>query len=74
MSDTPALDGRRLVRTLERAGFRVLRVRGSHHFLRHPDGRSTVVPVHGGETVGKGLFRKILKDCEMSSEELMELL
>lgn len=74
MSDTPAVDGRRLVRTLERAGFSVLRVRGSHHFLRHPDGRSTVVAVHGGETVGKGLFRKILKDCEMSLEEFMELL
>jgi predicted RNA binding protein YcfA (HicA-like mRNA interferase family) len=37
---------------LERVGFRVLRIKGSHHFLRHEDGRSTVVPVHSGETTG----------------------
>jgi len=35
-----------------RAGSAVTRVKGSHHFLRHTDGRSTVVPAHAGETVG----------------------
>ncbi len=31
---------------------RALRVKGSHHFLRHGDGRSTVLPVHAGEMIG----------------------
>jgi len=35
---------------------------GSHHFLRHPDGPTTVVPVHAGETIGPGLLFQILRD------------
>jgi predicted RNA binding protein YcfA (HicA-like mRNA interferase family) len=45
-------------------------VKGSHHFLRHPDGRCTVVPVHAGEVLGIGLLTKILKDAEIAAEDL----
>ena len=48
--------------------------RGSHHFLRHADGRGTVVPVHGGETIGPGLLTKIINDCDMTREEFEQLL
>jgi len=54
---------------LRRAGFVVLRIKGSHHFLQHPDGRRTVVPIHSGETIGPGLLAKILKDAEVDVEE-----
>ncbi|MGA2743724.1 MAG: type II toxin-antitoxin system HicA family toxin [Candidatus Sulfotelmatobacter sp.] len=64
--------GKELVRILERAGFRVVRTRGSHTFLKHPDGRVTVVPVHSGETIGPGLLRAILRDVEMSTDDLIE--
>ena len=40
------------------------------HFLQHPDGRQTVVPVHAGETIGPGLLNKILKDVAMEADEL----
>jgi predicted RNA binding protein YcfA (HicA-like mRNA interferase family) len=43
-------------------------------FLRHPDGRCTVVPQHAGETIGRGLLAQILRDCEISAEELQKLL
>ncbi|HBA65617.1 MAG TPA: hypothetical protein DCZ48_05445, partial [Methylococcaceae bacterium] len=46
----------------------------SHHFVQHPDGRSTVVPIHAGETIGPGLISKILRDCELSREQLQKLL
>jgi len=59
-----------MVRALRGVGFEVIRVKGSHHFLRHADGRCTVVPVHAGETLGIGLVTKILKDADMSAEEL----
>jgi predicted RNA binding protein YcfA (HicA-like mRNA interferase family) len=65
--------GRALIRALRKAGFDVIRVRGSHHFLRHPDGRSSVVPAHAGETIGPGLLRAILRDCEMTPEQLLSL-
>ncbi len=62
MSKLPALTGKEVVEALGRAGFSVIRTRSSHHFLRHPDGRTTVVPVHAGETIGPGLMSKILRD------------
>lgn len=74
MSRHPRVTGGDLVRALERVGFRVLRVKGSHHFLRHEDGRSTVVPVHSGETLGPGLLHRILRDCELTADQLANLL
>jgi len=74
MRKLPALTGRTLIAALAKAGFEVIRIRGSHHYIQHPDGRSTVVPVHAGETIGSGLMAKILKDCELSREDLQLLL
>jgi predicted RNA binding protein YcfA (HicA-like mRNA interferase family) len=65
----PRLRGREVVAALRRAGFEVLRVKGSHHFLQHPDGRRTVIPIHAGETIGPGLLNKILKDVQMKLQE-----
>ncbi len=70
----PALTGEEVIRALERAGFAVVRVRGSHHFLRHADGRTTVVPVHAGETIGPGLLSKILRACELDRDQFRSLL
>ena len=70
MARLPRLRGREVVAALRRAGFVVARVKGSHHFLRHPDGRVTVVPVPAGETIGLGLMGKILKDAKMEAEDL----
>ena len=74
MSRTPRLAGADLVAALNRAGFVVARIRGSHHFLRHVDGRATVVPVHSGETIGPGLLHKILRDCKLTVELLEDFL
>lgn len=63
-----------MVRALERAGFAVDRTRGSHVFLKHPDGRASAVPVHARETLGPGLLRAILRDVKLSVDELIEFL
>ena len=70
----PIVSGEKIVRALEKAGFQVVRQRGSHVFLRHPDGRCTVVPVHKGRDIDRGLLRKILRDTEISPEEFVGLL
>ncbi len=72
MTRLPRLKGKELVRILEGVGFTVIRTRGSHVFLKHPDGRATTVPVHTGETLGPGLLRSILRDIEMSMENLLD--
>ena len=74
MTTLPAFTGSKLVRALGKAGFVVIRVKGSHHFLRHIDGRTTVVPIHGGETIGPGLLSKILRDCELTRQDLQRIL
>ena len=66
--------GRELIRALQRAGFSVIRINGSHHFMRHADGRATVVPVHAGETIGPGLLSQILRDTDLTRAELEALL
>lgn len=74
MSKLLRVTGKTLIAALGRAGFNVIRIKGGHHFLQHSDGRCIVVPVHPGETIGPGLMSKILRDCEMTKDELISLL
>ena len=74
MNRLPASTGREIVNALGRAGFSVVRTRSSHHFLRHLDGRTTVVPVHAGETIGPGLMSKILRDSGLTHDQFASLL
>ncbi len=70
MPRLPRLKGKELIAILKAHGFELVRTRGSHHSMRHPDGRYTVVPIHAGETIGTGLLLKILKDAELSKDDL----
>jgi predicted RNA binding protein YcfA (HicA-like mRNA interferase family) len=74
MTTIPSVSGAQLIKALRKLGFEVIRIKGSHHFVQHPDGRCTVVPVHRGETIGRGLLAQILRDCDLSREELQEKL
>lgn len=74
MSKLRRVTGKQLLKALQRAGFEVVRIKGSHHLLRHPDGQTTVVPVHAGEVIGPGLLNQILKDAELDRDSFSELL
>ncbi|MEL7225321.1 MAG: type II toxin-antitoxin system HicA family toxin [Cyanobacteria bacterium P01_D01_bin.36] len=74
MSQLPSLTGKAIIKALKQTGFEVARVKGSHHILLHADGRKTVVPVHSGETIGKGLLSQILRDCKLTKDEFRQLL
>ena len=56
------MTGKDLVRVLERPGWQVEHVRGSHHILRK-GGRHLTVPVHAGKDLGKGLLNRLLKEA-----------
>ena len=73
MSNLKSYNGKELISILRKAGFEVIRIRGSHHYLRHGDGRSTVIPIHSGEDIGIGLLMKKLKDIELTKEEFLKL-
>lgn len=74
MTTFPSLTGKALLTAPKRAGFGVLRVKGTHHCLRHAEGRVTVVPVHAGESIGRGLLTKILRDVQMDAATLQKQL
>ena len=74
MSERLRVQGSDLLKALQRNGFEVVRIRGSHHFVKHPDGRGTAIPVHSGETIGPGLLSKILREIEFTREELKAIL
>ena len=67
----PRLSGKELIKILHKLGFEVKRIKGSHHFLKHLDGRATVVPVHGKEIIGPGLLNKICLDAKISYKDLL---
>jgi predicted RNA binding protein YcfA (HicA-like mRNA interferase family) len=71
MTRFPALEGKEVVAVLEKHGFFVERQRGSHCIVKHTDGRVTVVPLHAGETIGPGLFAKILRDTDLKREDFL---
>ena len=68
------IPAKKVIKLLNKIGFEVVRQRGSHVILKHPDGRVTVVPVHSGEDIGRGLLPKIIKDTRMTREQFLKLL
>ncbi len=68
------LPARKVIRALENIGFRQIRQKGSHLFMRHPDGRTTLITIHPGEKIGKGVIRKIINDVELTRDEWFELI
>jgi len=75
MSGLPIITGKKLLNCLIKGGFIISRIKGSHHRLKHKDGRMTTIPVHKNEDLPKGLLRKIIReDLELSIEEFEELI
>ena len=72
MGNLKSYSGKELLVILEIIGFEVIRIKGSHHYLKHPDGRATVIPVHSNETIGIGLFMKILKDIDLTKKAFIQ--
>jgi predicted RNA binding protein YcfA (HicA-like mRNA interferase family) len=76
MTRLPVARGRDIVRALEKAGFVVVRISGSHHRLQHRDDprRATTVPVHANRDLPRGTLRDIIDQAGMTIDEFVELL
>jgi predicted RNA binding protein YcfA (HicA-like mRNA interferase family) len=71
----PVISGKEFIKLLEKLGFSVIRVNGSHHRMKHPDGRITTIPVHKNDPLPKGLLRKIIReDLQMEADQLRSFL
>jgi len=75
MSDIPSVTSREMVAALQKAGFLIIRSKGGHHLLRHPDDRSrtTTVSMHPGD-LPPGTVRVIIKQAKLSRQTFLDLL
>lgn len=73
MAKLVTISGKKFCKILKKVGFEKIYGKGSHIRFKHPDGRRTVVPVHGNEKLGKGLLRQILNQIKISKEDYEEL-
>jgi predicted RNA binding protein YcfA (HicA-like mRNA interferase family) len=74
MTKLPALKPRGVIRILERAGYQVDRVKGSHYIMRHPERRGRIpVPFHGGRDIKMAVLRSIIEQSGLTDEEFLAL-
>lgn len=63
-------NSRDIVRRLEREGWTLVRVTGSHHVFKNPASGETVVVPHPKKDLGKGLVRAIYKGQDGSRTDV----
>ena len=69
MTKLPILSGKQVIKSLSRMGFQPIRQRGSHVFMQHPDGRTTLVPIQ--QQIGRVLLKRILNEIDVDTEEFV---
>lgn len=71
---TAAYSGRELVRALAKDGWEIARISGSHHVMRHPDGRRVSIPVHGNRPLPARTLASICRSVGRTAQELQALI
>ncbi|NQV00640.1 MAG: type II toxin-antitoxin system HicA family toxin [Parcubacteria group bacterium] len=72
MAKLPSISGKKAIKTFEKIGYQIIRKKGSHFRLYHPNKEPITIPNH--KNLAKGLLRKILRDAEISVKEFIDLL
>jgi predicted RNA binding protein YcfA (HicA-like mRNA interferase family) len=70
----PPIEANKLIKILEKEGFKVIRQKGSHVIMINEKKTRIVVPVHPGKDIKPGLLRAILREAEVSRESFLKLL
>jgi predicted RNA binding protein YcfA (HicA-like mRNA interferase family) len=74
MPPLPVISAKKLIVFLLFKGFLLQRQKGSHQRYKHPDGRAITIPVHGKDTIKRGLLNGILNELNISTQELVDFL
>ena len=75
MPQLPTTSPKKVLKALQRAGFYIDRIVGSHHHLMHPDNPDlkVTVPFHGRD-LKRGTVASIIKQTGMTVEKFIDLL
>jgi predicted RNA binding protein YcfA (HicA-like mRNA interferase family) len=74
MTKLPRLTAREICSALERAGFSLARQSGSHMIFKNKDGKRVTVPFHGPKILHPKVLKSILRDADLSAEDLEKML
>jgi predicted RNA binding protein YcfA (HicA-like mRNA interferase family) len=70
----PPVSSTKLVKILEKSGFKVVRQKGSHVILMDSRKTRIVIPVHPGKDIKPGLIRAVIREAGISREKFLKLL
>jgi len=74
MTKLPRLTARQIVSALQKTGFSLARQSGSHMIYKNAAGRRVTVPFHASKILHPKVLRNILRDADLSLQQLEELL
>ena len=65
------VSGKALAKLVERHGWRLLRVNGSHHICGRPGSIVRLsIPIHGNKPLKVGLLKRLLKMADLQEDAL----
>ncbi|MCZ7401858.1 MAG: type II toxin-antitoxin system HicA family toxin [Candidatus Methanoperedens sp.] len=71
----PVISGKDAVKAFGKLGYVTVRQTGSHIRMKHQsDGSKNPLSIPNHKVIGKGLLRKLLRDAEITIEDLYDLL
>ena len=66
-----SISGKKFAKILERHGWQLLRIQGSHHIYYKPGETKRIsVPIHGNKDLKIGLLRNFMKQAKLSEDDL----
>jgi predicted RNA binding protein YcfA (HicA-like mRNA interferase family) len=68
------LPGQKIIKVLEKTGFKIIRQKGSHVIMMNEKGVRVVIPLHPVKDVKPGLIRAIIKEAGLKREDFFKLL
>jgi predicted RNA binding protein YcfA (HicA-like mRNA interferase family) len=74
MPKLPRLTAREIAAALERTGFALTRQSGSHRIYKNAAGKRVTLPFHASKILHPKVLKSILRDAELSPEDLEKLL
>ena len=74
MPKLPRVTARQMATILEKLGFSLTRQSGSHQIYKNAAGKRVTVPFHASKILHPKVLKSILRDAELSPEDLEKLL
>ena len=74
MPKLPRLAARQIIAVLEKAGFSLARQSGSHMIYKNAAGKRVTVPFHASKTLHPKILKSILRDADLTLQDLEKLL